>query len=58
MQTLVNAVISNESRIQMSTVKSTYSHTRQLYFTIRLRYRDIDKTEDIVRSIKQFLARK
>lgn len=57
-QTLVNAVISNESRITKSTVRSTYSHTRQLCFLIRLRHRDIDKVEDITKSIREYFSRK
>ena len=57
-QTLVNAVISNESQIQMSTVRSTYSYTRQLCFNVRLRHRDIDKVEDITKSIKEYFSRK
>lgn len=58
MQTLVSAVIANESRIHMSTVRSTYSHTRQLCFNIRLRHKDIDKIEDIVKSIRDYLTRR
>jgi len=42
----------------MSTVRSTYSHTRQLCFNIRLRHKDIDKIEDIVKSIRDYLTRK
>ena len=54
----MNAVISNESRITKSTVRSTYSHTRQLCFLIRLRHRDMDKVEDITKSVREYFTRK
>ena len=50
----MDAVICNESRVHQSTARSTYSHTRQLQFQIRLRYADIDKVEGIVGAMRDY----
>ncbi|DBA94457.1 TPA: hypothetical protein ACH3X1_002052 [Trebouxia sp. C0004] len=55
---LSEMIISNESNILTSRVLSHFNRSRQLLFTIKLRYKDLEKVEIVVDEMRRGLTRR
>ncbi|KAL0050270.1 hypothetical protein WJX82_007782 [Trebouxia sp. C0006] len=55
---LSEMMISNESNILTSRVLSHFNRSRQLLFTIKLRYKDLEKVEIVVDEMRRSLTRR
>ncbi|KAL3162807.1 hypothetical protein ABBQ32_009265 [Trebouxia sp. C0010 RCD-2024] len=55
---LSEMIISNESNILTSRVLSHFNRSRQLLFTLKLRYKDLEKVELVVDEMRRSLARR
>lgn len=55
---LSEMIISNESNILTSRVLSHFNRSRQLLFTIKLRYKDLEKVELVVDDMRRSLTRR